>query len=410
MADHSDLGFQPANPHDDLGFVPTPPKHVPGAGERFISAATQPFEAAARMVTDERQFRPATFDNIAQDVMAIPKDVYGKVKQGDYAGAAGEVVGNVGLGAVLHGAGRVLPAGDVAAATNRAAVMERMGVPDAAPAAAAPAAGGGMGILDAVRLVRKLRNLTPGKVVDRAIDAALDHVEEISKPKAPAPPAPPPEALAVPAAPADPILEHIARAKANVQAQAAPARAVPRPPEYYGVQTPPAQVAPLPTQAPPVAPEAAASPAGRVAEIDATLKHFSETAPGSSPSYSAAIDSLLRERDSLAAAAPAEVATQPTAAPAAAEAPATVAKQPTPGVKDANTLAAKFGDWGFSPSEAAGMNDAGWAKLAHDAGVKFPSAAVRDRAIRQLRSNLAGPEVPVTELIDKLRKSFSAKQ
>ncbi len=367
MPDHSDLGFQPVStPHDDLGFTPS---YQIGASESRIGH---------HLETHPAKIIPSMVDAIVSPIASIPaaaKEVYGYFTHpNDFmarkmdASQAASIPGAMSVNPPADAYTTALAAAGAAKGTPKPEVNiprsmgETFGgeyTPPTAPAGGLPPS-----------VLHKLGRYAASKLIPGggiAYDLARNAASDLTAPK---PPAPPPEALAVPAAPVDPILEHIARAKANVQTQAAPARAVPRPPEYYGVQSPTP-----PTPAPTLPP---------------TLAEPAPTPP--------------------IAAAPAEVAAQPTIAPAAAEAPATVAKRITPGVKDANTLAAKFGDWGFSPSEAAGMNDAGWAKLAHDAGVKFPSAAVRDRAIRQLRSNLAGPEVPVTELIDKLKKSFSAKQ
>lgn len=83
--------------------------------------------------------------------------------------------------------------------------------------------------------------------------------------------------------------------------------------------------------------------------------------------------------------------------------PTAAAKRLSPGAADAKALSDKLGQWDFTPKEAQGMNEKGWAKLAFDSGVKLPSAAVRKGAIFNVIKARQGPPRTVGQLIQRFR-------
>ncbi len=96
----------------------------------------------------------------------------------------------------------------------------------------------------------------------------------------------------------------------------------------------------------------------------------------------------------------------PEAASAAEVAPETPApKKLSPGAADAKALSDKLMQWDFTPDEARSMNEAGWVKLAGDAGItgKIPSAAMRKNALFNLIKQRAGPPMTADQLFQRFR-------
>lgn len=79
-------------------------------------------------------------------------------------------------------------------------------------------------------------------------------------------------------------------------------------------------------------------------------------------------------------------------------------------VKDSQKLIDKLADWEFTPDEAKSLNDAGWSKLAHDAGVPVPTGAalktMKARVWMGLANKLAGPIKTRGEMMNELRASM----
>lgn len=73
--------------------------------------------------------------------------------------------------------------------------------------------------------------------------------------------------------------------------------------------------------------------------------------------------------------------------------------------KDADTLAEKLAEWKFTPDEAKGMNQRGWATLAHRAGVPMPTPATQKSAIFGLVKKLVGKPRTVKELYEHFKAS-----
>lgn len=84
---------------------------------------------------------------------------------------------------------------------------------------------------------------------------------------------------------------------------------------------------------------------------------------------------------------------------------------PTPprvgGVKqialDAKALTDKLVEWKLSPDEAAGMNRAGWTKLAFESGVPAPTAAVQAETVFNLKKSLQGSNRTASQLFEAFR-------
>ncbi len=72
---------------------------------------------------------------------------------------------------------------------------------------------------------------------------------------------------------------------------------------------------------------------------------------------------------------------------------------------DAQALAAKLQEWGFSPDEAYSMGRKSWEKAAFDAGVPAPTAAVQANAVLGLKKALQGPNRTAAQLFEDFKKA-----
>lgn len=129
---------------------------------------------------------------------------------------------------------------------------------------------------------------------------------------------------------------------------------------------------------------------------------------------------VLNNADKMAKAKALADAINGTETPAPKTAPAPEPKAETPvaargkGIKqaqlDAEALASKAKDWGFSPDEVGGMDTEGWNKLAFEAGVPVPSPATRMMAKFNLVKKMVGPEKTPSQAFYALKESFKTRK
>jgi len=354
-----------SGPWSKYGTTPSEPEQ-PGFVESFVAPIKGLGSAVVKSFTG-KEYRAPTLGNIIEDVTAPVVSVKDKLDQGNYRGAAGEILGNLAL----------LAGPKIARGTASAAKATARGVSSAAQNPTVQAVGRA-----AVESVPVAGPLVTG--VYDAVQAAKR--ANMTPPTAGALP------IEMPAA----AVSSPAMMPASEAAQMSP-RAV------MGLrQGPKPALEPIPEAPIPPMPEWAQGltpgqwkALSRSGHSEVLMKGIAERLTRGK---------VLREvppSTAVSSAAPEPIKVVSIRPPRG--------KGVAQGSKDARALADKLTEWNFTPDEANQMNTQGWAKLAHETGVPMPTAATRNSALFALKKKLAGPERTIPEMLDSLRKDLGMK-